>query len=112
MLVLAVHRNAQLAVPCVVTAPEPAGVIPAVLVYWRRLLGVSPSPNPCLRFLLASANRVRLFKRNAPFPGAEVGRQGKWLLVLIWQNGLAEVMGAVRRGWQWSQKSAWRQLCY
>jgi L-serine dehydratase len=85
----------------VVTAPTngAAGIIPAVLLYYRRWV-VSPSaPNDArdegtLRFLLTAAAIGILYKRNASISGAEVGCQGEVGVACSMAAGaLAEVMG-------------------
>jgi L-serine dehydratase len=62
----------------VVTAPTngAAGIVPAVLHYYRRF---EPGANEegVLRFLLAAAAMGMLYKRNASISGAEMGCQGE-----------------------------------
>ncbi len=62
----------------VVTAPTngAAGIVPAVLHYYRRF---EPGANEAgvLRFLLAAAAMGMLYKRNASISGAEMGCQGE-----------------------------------
>jgi len=62
----------------VVTAPTngAAGIVPAVLHYYRRF---EPGANEegVLRFLLAAAAMAMLYKRNASISGAEMGCQGE-----------------------------------
>jgi len=62
----------------VVTAPTngAAGIVPAVLHYYRRF---EPGANDegVLRFLLAAAAMGMLYKRNASISGAEMGCQGE-----------------------------------
>jgi L-serine dehydratase len=79
----------------VVTAPTngAAGVIPAVLNYYRRF-----TPNAddegTLRFLLTAAAIGMLYKENASISGAEVGCQGEvGVACSMAAGGLAEVMG-------------------
>jgi L-serine dehydratase len=62
----------------VVTAPTngAAGVIPAVLHYYRRFVPGS-SDDGVIRFLLAAAAIGVLYKENASISGAEVGCQGE-----------------------------------
>lgn len=79
----------------VVTAPTngACGVIPAVLAYWSKFIG-DPTPDECLRFLLAASVVGELFKRNASISGAEVGCQGEvGVACSMAAAGLAEVMG-------------------
>ncbi|KAB2906812.1 MAG: L-serine ammonia-lyase, partial [Kofleriaceae bacterium] len=79
----------------VVTAPTngAAGVIPAVLMYYRRF-----TPNAddegTLRFLLTAAAIGILYKENASISGAEVGCQGEVGVACSMAAGaLAEVLG-------------------
>jgi L-serine dehydratase len=62
----------------VVTAPTngAAGIVPAVLHYYRRF---EPGANEegVIRFLLAAAAMGMLYKRNASISGAEMGCQGE-----------------------------------
>ena len=62
----------------VVTAPTngAAGIIPAVLMYYRRFESGS-SEEGVLRFLLAAGAIGMLYKRNASLSGAEMGCQGE-----------------------------------
>jgi L-serine dehydratase len=62
----------------VVTAPTngAAGIVPAVLMYYRRFEAGS-SEEGVLRFLLAAAAIGMLYKRNASISGAEMGCQGE-----------------------------------
>jgi L-serine dehydratase len=62
----------------VVTAPTngAAGIIPAVLLYYRRFVPGS-SEEGVVRFLLAAAAIGVLYKQNASISGAEVGCQGE-----------------------------------
>jgi L-serine dehydratase len=62
----------------VVTAPTngAAGIIPAVLHYYRRFVGNS-SDEGVVRFLLTAGAIGVLFKENASISGAEVGCQGE-----------------------------------
>jgi L-serine dehydratase len=62
----------------VVTAPTngAAGIIPAVMTYYRRFLPNSDDEGS-LRFLLTAAAIGALYKKNASISGAEVGCQGE-----------------------------------
>ena len=62
----------------VVTAPTngAAGIVPAVLHYYREFIG-SFSDDGVVRFLLTAAAIGLLFKENASISGAEVGCQGE-----------------------------------
>ena len=62
----------------VVTAPTngAAGIIPAVLHYYRRFCG-GANDDGVVRFLLTAGAIGLLFKRNASISGAEVGCQGE-----------------------------------
>ena len=62
----------------VVTAPTngAAGIIPAVLHYYKRFCS-SASEDGVVRFLLTAGAIGLLFKRNASISGAEVGCQGE-----------------------------------
>ena len=62
----------------VVTAPTngAAGIIPAVLMYYRRFEAGS-SEEGVVRFLLAAGAIGMLYKRNASISGAEMGCQGE-----------------------------------
>lgn len=83
----------------VVTAPTngAAGIIPAVLLYYRRWVApASPEVRDegTLRFLLTAAAIGILYKRNASISGAEVGCQGEvGVACSMAAAGLAEVMG-------------------
>ncbi|HMI86573.1 MAG TPA: L-serine ammonia-lyase [Polyangiaceae bacterium] len=85
----------------VVTAPTngAAGIIPAVLLYYRRWLAPSPEVSEArdegtLRFLLTAAAIGILYKKNASISGAEVGCQGEVGVACSMAAGaLAEVMG-------------------
>ncbi|MHA6627150.1 L-serine ammonia-lyase [Pseudonocardia sichuanensis] len=80
----------------VVTAPTngAAGIIPAVLHYYRRFAG-SYSEDGVVRFLLTAAAIGLLFKENASISGAEVGCQGEvGSACSMAAAGLAEVLGA------------------
>jgi L-serine dehydratase len=79
----------------VVTAPTngAAGIIPAVLHYYRRF-----TPNAddegVVRFLLAAAAIGALYKMNASLSGAEVGCQGEvGVACSMAAGGLTEVLG-------------------
>ena len=85
----------------VVTAPTngAAGIIPAVLLYYRRWVVAPSAPSDArdegtLRFLLTAAAIATLYKRNASISGAEVGCQGEVGVACSMAAGaLAEVMG-------------------
>ncbi len=80
----------------VVTAPTngAAGIIPAVLHYYRRFIP-SFSDDGVVRFLLTAAAVGLLFKENASISGAEVGCQGEvGSACAMASAGLAEVLGA------------------
>jgi L-serine dehydratase len=85
----------------VVTAPTngAAGIIPAVLLYYRRWVVAPSAPSDArdegtLRFLLTAAAIGILYKRNASISGAEVGCQGEVGVACSMAAGaLAEVMG-------------------
>ncbi len=79
----------------VVTAPTngAAGIVPAVLMYYRRF-----TPNAddegTIRFLLTAAAIGALYKKNASISGAEVGCQGEVGVACSMAAGaLAEVLG-------------------
>jgi L-serine dehydratase len=79
----------------VVTAPTngAAGIIPAVMHYYRRF-----TPNAddegCMRFLLTAGAIGILYKKNASLSGAEVGCQGEVGVACSMAAGaLAEVLG-------------------
>jgi L-serine dehydratase len=79
----------------VVTAPTngAAGIVPAVLHYYRDFLD-SYSEDGVVRFLLAAAAIGLLFKENASISGAEVGCQGEvGSACSMAAAGLAEVLG-------------------
>jgi L-serine dehydratase len=79
----------------VVTAPTngAAGIIPAVLTYYRRFLP-NADDEGALRFLLTAAAIGALYKKNASISGAEVGCQGEVGVACSMAAGaLAEVMG-------------------
>jgi L-serine dehydratase len=79
----------------VVTAPTngAAGIIPAVLMYYRRFLP-NADDEGTLRFLLAASAIGALYKKNASISGAEVGCQGEVGVACSMAAGaLAEVMG-------------------
>lgn len=79
----------------VVTAPTngAAGIVPAVLHYYRDFVG-SFTEDGVVRFLLASAAIGLLFKENASISGAEVGCQGEvGSACSMAAAGLAEVLG-------------------
>jgi L-serine dehydratase len=85
----------------VVTAPTngAAGIIPAVLLYYRRWLAPPSITSDArdegtLRFLLTAAAIGILYKRNASISGAEVGCQGEVGVACSMAAGaLSEVMG-------------------
>jgi L-serine dehydratase len=79
----------------VVTAPTngAAGIIPAVLMYYRRFLP-NADDEGTIRFLLTAAAIAALYKKNASISGAEVGCQGEVGVACSMAAGaLAEVMG-------------------
>ncbi len=79
----------------VVTAPTngAAGVIPAVLGYYARLMP-GATPEGIRRFLLTAAAIGMLYKRNASLSAAEVGCQGEvGVACSMAAAGLAAVMG-------------------
>jgi L-serine dehydratase len=79
----------------VVTAPTngAAGIIPAVLTYYRRFVP-NADDEGTLRFLLTAAAIGALYKKNASISGAEVGCQGEVGVACSMAAGaLAEVMG-------------------
>ncbi len=79
----------------VVTAPTngAAGIIPAVLQYYRRFVP-NADDEGTLRFLLTAAAIGALYKKNASISGAEVGCQGEVGVACSMAAGaLAEVMG-------------------
>jgi L-serine dehydratase len=79
----------------VVTAPTngAAGIIPAVLHYYRRFVPNSDDEGT-LRFLLTAAAIGALYKKNASISGAEVGCQGEVGVACSMAAGaLTEVLG-------------------
>ncbi len=79
----------------VVTAPTngAAGIIPAVLKYYRRFVP-NADDEGALRFLLTAAAIGALYKKNASISGAEVGCQGEVGVACSMAAGaLTEVMG-------------------
>ena len=79
----------------VVTAPTngAAGIIPAVLTYYRRFVPGADDEGAA-RFLLTAAAIGALYKKNASISGAEVGCQGEVGVACSMAAGaLAEVMG-------------------
>lgn len=79
----------------VVTAPTngAAGIIPAVLHYYRRFIP-NADDDGVVRFLLTAGAIGILYKRNASISGAEVGCQGEVGVACSMAAGaLAEVMG-------------------
>ncbi|MFT3695326.1 MAG: L-serine ammonia-lyase [Kofleriaceae bacterium] len=79
----------------VVTAPTngAAGIIPAVMTYYRRFVP-NADDEGSIRFLLTAAAIGALYKKNASISGAEVGCQGEVGVACSMAAGaLAEVMG-------------------
>jgi L-serine dehydratase len=79
----------------VVTAPTngAAGIIPAVLMYYRRFVPGADEEGT-IRFLLTAGAIGALYKKNASLSGAEVGCQGEvGVACSMAAGGLAEVMG-------------------
>ncbi|WP_434381112.1 L-serine ammonia-lyase [Melittangium boletus] len=79
----------------VVTAPTngAAGIVPAVLHYYRRFVP-NADDEGAVRFLLAAGAIGMLYKLNASISGAEVGCQGEvGVACSMAAAGLAEVMG-------------------
>ncbi len=79
----------------VVTAPTngAAGVVPAVIMYYRRYIP-NADDDGTIRFLLTAAAIAILYKENASISGAEVGCQGEVGVACSMAAGaLAEVMG-------------------
>lgn len=79
----------------VVTAPTngAAGIIPAVLSYYRRFTP-NPDDDGTARFLLTAAAIGGLYKKHASISGAEVGCQGEvGVACSMAAAGLAEVLG-------------------
>jgi L-serine dehydratase len=79
----------------VVTAPTngAAGIIPAVLMYYRRFVPGADEEGT-VRFLLTAGAIGTLYKKNASLSGAEVGCQGEvGVACSMAAGGLAEVMG-------------------
>ncbi|GLH71418.1 L-serine dehydratase [Geothrix rubra] len=79
----------------VVTAPTngAAGIVPAVLHYYRRFVP-GASDDGVVRFLLTAGAIGALYKENASISGAEVGCQGEVGVACSMAAGaLAEVMG-------------------
>ncbi len=79
----------------VVTAPTngAAGIIPAVLTYYRRFVP-NADDEGTIRFLLTAAAIGFLYKKNASISGAEVGCQGEvGVACSMAAGGLTEVMG-------------------
>jgi len=79
----------------VVTAPTngAAGIVPAVLMYYRRHVP-NADDEGTIRFLLAAGAIGILYKKNASISGAEVGCQGEVGVACSMAAGaLAEVMG-------------------
>ncbi len=79
----------------VVTAPTngAAGIVPAVIMYYRKFLP-NADDDGTMRFLLTAAAIGALYKKNASISGAEVGCQGEVGVACSMAAGaLAEVMG-------------------
>jgi L-serine dehydratase len=79
----------------VITAPTngAAGIVPAVLHYYRRFVP-GASEDGVVRFLLTAAAIGILYKENASISGAEVGCQGEvGVACSMAAGGLCEVMG-------------------
>ena len=79
----------------VVTAPTngAAGIIPAVIMYYRRFLP-NADDEGTIRFLLTAAAIGALYKKNASISGAEVGCQGEvGVACSMAAGGLAAVLG-------------------
>jgi L-serine dehydratase len=79
----------------VVTAPTngAAGIVPAVLYYYRRFVPGADGAGT-VRFLLTAAAIGGLYKKNASISGAEVGCQGEVGVACSMAAGaLAEVLG-------------------
>jgi L-serine dehydratase len=79
----------------VVTAPTngAAGIVPAVLHYWRKLVP-GATDDGVVRFLLTAGAIGSLYKENASISGAEVGCQGEVGSACSMAAGaLAEVLG-------------------
>ncbi|MEW5848009.1 MAG: L-serine ammonia-lyase [Myxococcota bacterium] len=79
----------------VVTAPTngAAGIVPAVLHYYRKFVS-SASDDGVVRFLLTAGAIGVLYKENASISGAEVGCQGEvGSACSMAAGGLAEVLG-------------------
>ena len=79
----------------VVTAPTngAAGIVPAVLHYYRRFVP-NADDEGAIRFLLTAGAMGMLYKLNASISGAEVGCQGEvGVACSMAAAGLAEVMG-------------------
>jgi len=79
----------------VVTAPTngAAGIVPAVILYYRRFLP-NADDEGTIRFLLTAGAIGMLYKKNASISGAEVGCQGEVGVACSMAAGaLAEVIG-------------------
>jgi L-serine dehydratase len=79
----------------VVTAPTngAAGIVPAVMQYYRRFVP-NADDEGSVRFLLTAAAIGALYKKNASISGAEVGCQGEvGVACSMAAAGLAEVLG-------------------
>ncbi|MFI6319696.1 L-serine ammonia-lyase [Nonomuraea sp. NPDC050556] len=79
----------------IVTAPTngAAGIVPAVLTYYKRFTP-APTDDGIVRFLLTAAAIGVLFKENASISGAEVGCQGEvGSACSMAAAGLTEVLG-------------------
>ena len=83
----------------VVTAPTngAAGIVPAVLHYYRRFVP-GADDDGVVRFLLTAAAIGMLYKENASISGAEVGCQGEvGVGCSMAAGGLCEVLGGTPR---------------
>ncbi len=83
----------------VVTAPTngAAGIVPAVLHYFRRFVP-GASDDAAIRFLLTAGAIGALYKENASISGAEVGCQGEvGTACSMAAAGLADVLGGTAR---------------
>lgn len=80
----------------IVTAPTngAAGVIPAVLQYYKEFCGSKVTDEDIINFLLVAGAIAILYKRNASISGAEVGCQGEVGVACSMAAGaLAAVLG-------------------
>ena len=88
----------------VVTAPTngAAGIVPAVLLYYKRFVP-GADDDGVIRLLLAAGAIAALYKRNASISGAEVGCQGEvGVACSMAAAGLTEVLG----GTPWQVENA------